>query len=241
MISIVMTSWNRPALLRNTLESIKKQVYGELYPVARLEVEVIVVDTGIDTETKTICAEYGAKRIDMQSATYRNPSSAINAGLKEASGEVVILGNAECVHIDPNTIESLAVLCTDTNAVFAHVFSLNQDGSKAMVYCGVERPAMFFFCGAMKSALWKRFQFDEDFVEPEYDDDDFAIRLREGGIAPLFTDIEVHHQYHERLKYDQVTSKALFLQKHPPKVWGRPAPSPIPVTSYGAMTQSYRG
>src|ERR1039458_6364734 len=169
MISIVMTSWNRPALLRNTLESIKKQVYGELYPVARLEVEVIVVDTGIDTETKTICAEYGAKRIDMQSATYRNPSSAINAGLKEASGDVIIIQNAECLHVSPNSIERLALSCTSENAVFAHVWALNPDGSKAMVYCGVERPAMFFFCGAMKSALWKRFQFDEDFVEPEYE------------------------------------------------------------------------
>ena len=217
MISIVMTSWNRPILLHKTLESIKQQVYG-LYPVQRLEVEVIVVDSGSDTETENICKSYGAKYIKFEQVGYKGPARAINTGLRVASGEVIILQNAECQHIDPNTIEKLSSLCTDTNAVFARVFALNPEGYKQMVYCGTERPAAFFFCGAMKASLWKQHQFDEDFIEPSYDDDEFSDRLKQSGISFVFSPIEVHHQYHPRIAHDESISRALYMSK---KAFGR--------------------
>src|ERR1039458_3179512 len=91
-----------------------QDVMAEL--VARLAEQLDVTIVPAVEETKTICAEYGAKRIDMQSATYRNPSSAINAGLKEASGDVIIIQNAECLHVSPNSIERLALSCTSENA-----------------------------------------------------------------------------------------------------------------------------
>ena len=116
-------------------------------------------------------------------------------------------------HIDPETIEKLTALCTENNAVFARVTALNPDGRPSMIYCGTERPVGFFFCGAMKASLWKIHQMSEDFIEPSYDDDEFADRLKKSGIEFVFSTIEVHHQWHQRIHHDESISRAIYMSK----------------------------
>jgi len=191
-VSIVMTTFNRPNQLRNTLESIYRQTFKDF--------EVIVVDDGTDNETQGICLSFGATYIKLNrppSVQYRNPSIPNNVGIQRARGDVVILQNAECKHVDPSTIEKLFNAVTDTNVVFARVMGLHQDGSPDWLYCGKEQPRPFFFCGAIKRSWLEKLRgFDEDYTEAGYDDNDMAARLQKEGLTFEFSDIEVHHQWH---------------------------------------------
>lgn len=206
-VSVVMTTFNRPALLRNTLESIKKQTFDSF--------EVIVVDDGTDGETKGICESFGVDYIKLRTTTvYRNPAQPNNVGLRRAKGDVIILQNAECKHVDPNTIEKLAKAVTDHNAVFAKVTGLKEDGSLDWEYCSAKAPRPFFFCGALKREwITKLRGMDEDYPAGGYDDNDFADRLAKEGVKFVYSDIEVHHQWHSRPTISAEAAAAVYVQK----------------------------
>ncbi len=241
-VSIVITTFNRPNQLRNTLASIACQMYKDLI------IEVIVVDDGADGETQEICQAHGAIYIKLnrpQTGSYRNPALPNNIGIRHAKGDVIILQNAECQHIDPNTIKKLWDAVTDKNAVFARVMGLHQDGSPDWLYCGKEQPRPFFFCGAIKRTwLEKLHGFDEDYVSAGYDDDDMAARLRKEGLTFEFSDIQVNHQWHppagakatdfgpSMILYNQkcaaMEAGTLGTTRNLNRKWGGKEPSDIP-------------
>src|ERR1019366_8192941 len=170
-VSIDKTTFNRPELLEKTLGSFAMQEYTDY--------QVIVVDDGTDKDTARVCANNGATYLKLTDTTEpRNPSYANNVGIRYAKGEIIILQNAECQHADPHTIETLENTCTNTTAVFARVMGLKQDGNRDWLYCGVESPRPFFFCGALKKSWFEKLRgMDEDYPCGGYDDDDFADRL----------------------------------------------------------------
>ena len=147
MTSVVLTTFNRPEQLAVTLDSLVRQCPEE----------IVIVDDGDDSETPLVAEglmqSYGHTRYlrlgRSASFNFRNPAIPNNIGIRAATGDVIILQNAECKHVDPQTIKKLTALVTPTNAVFARVFSLQQDGSPGMLYCGEENPRPYFFCGAI--------------------------------------------------------------------------------------------
>ena len=209
MISIVMPTYNRPVQLRNTLLSIEQQ---------KKDVEIVVVDDGNDSDTPIICQSFGTKYIKInrpKTHVARTPAWPNNVGVRQAQGDIILLQNAECRHIDPNTITRLTSAVSDTNAVLAHVTALNKDGSVFMVYCGVENPRPYFFCGAIKKFWFEKLRgFDEDYADSGYDDDDFAARLKREGVQFEFTDVEVQHQWHEPAGVIEIAeAQLMYLQK----------------------------
>lgn len=193
--SIVISTFNRNTQLAATLASIRSQFFAG---------EIIVVDDGDlshgNPSAAFVCGMFGATHIPCRrpaSSSFRNPSYPNNVGIRAATGDIVILQNAECKHADPQTIAKLTALVTPTNAVFARVVALNPDGSPQMVYCGPENPRPYFFCGAIQREHLVRLRgFDEDYDGVGYDDDDLADRLAGLGIEFVYTDILVFHQWH---------------------------------------------
>ncbi len=234
-VSIVITTYNRPAQLCNTFISVSQQSYKDY--------EIIVIDSGTDDETPKICSQYGAKYIKVALPLgYGNPAYPINVGLRLAKGDIVVLQNAECKHTDPNTIEKFVSLVTDNNAVFANVIALKEDGSRMREYSGKEVPDPCFFCGAMKRAWFEKLRgMDEDFVTPHYEDQDFKDRMQKAGIEFVFSDILVHHQWHEYLATEYKIAKVLYEKKtremaageigitrNLNREWGTDPPPPLP-------------
>jgi len=209
MISLVMTSYNRPHLLKNTLDSFLREDFKDY--------EIIVVDDGADDETPVICEEYGVRYCHPSRpdpTARRNSARPLNCGLRQAIGDIIILQNAECKHIDSQTIEKLTALVTPTNAVFARVIALNEDGTERELYCGIDRPRPYFFCGAIKREWFERLRgFDEDFIGAGWEDDDFADRLRREGVEFIFTDILVHHQWHPPAVYELYANQSVYERK----------------------------
>ena len=206
-VSIVITTKDRATLLGVTLRSIKDQAFKDY--------EIIVVDDGTDAETPALCREFSTEYIHVgREGVYRNPAQPINIGLRRATGDVVILQNAECKHIDPNTIERLSSAVSDRNVVFANVMGLKQDGSPDWLYCGQKAQRPFFFCGALKRATFERLRgMDEDYPCGGYDDNDFADRLKHEGILPVYTDISVHHQWHARPALNAEAAARVYVAK----------------------------
>jgi len=192
MISIVLTSHNRPMQLLETLRSIDKQAVNGR--------EIIVVNDGTDDRTQGICWAFDTRHIRVKqppSPLYRNPSRSLNVGIRAATGDIVILQNAECKHVGKQVITDLVDRVTDTNCVFTHVMSINQDGSMGICYCGPENPRPYFFCGAIRREWFIKLRgFDEDYTGYGWEDNDMADRLSRSGVSFEFTDIEVHHQWH---------------------------------------------
>ena len=209
--SIVITTFNRAALLNNTLISIVRQNYPGL--------EIIVVDDGTDSLTPQVCQHYPVQYIKTPrraTTEYSNPSRPNNIGIRRSKGEVVIIQNAECMHMDFDTIARLSAMVTDRNVVFAKVQAVSMRGTPVMWYCSKEeRPVPYFFCGAIKRSWLEKLRgFDEDYTLAGYDDNDMGDRLAKEGLEFVFSDILVHHQWHPPAgTIDWEPMKALYEQK----------------------------
>ena len=197
LISVVMTTYNRPIQLAVTLASIIKQSVPDL--------EIIVIDDGDDTRTPKLCvplADQGYLRYlrlhRPHGHAHLNSGPVANIGLRLAQGEWILLQNAECVHIDPNLIRGLLNRATSSrNAIFARVVALTEGGVESTLYCGTENPRPYFFCGLLARQVFLNLGgFDEDYTSYGYEDDDFADRLYRFGITFEFTNLLVHHQWH---------------------------------------------
>src|SRR6267142_5269954 len=116
MISLVITTFNRPSQLLATLHSIDKQ-----WPIGiPRSWEIVVVDDGDDDRTEDICQSFSARYFRLnrpRSDHYRNQARPLNVGIKAATGDVILLQNAECRHIDPDTIKSLTDIVGGRTAV----------------------------------------------------------------------------------------------------------------------------
>ena len=97
-ISIVTAYYNRRQLFINTLKSIEKSKYKDL-------VEIIVVDDNSNEQNRIedlpelFNLDIKVIRIEEKDKTWMNPCVPFNIGFKQASNEIVILQNPECLHI----------------------------------------------------------------------------------------------------------------------------------------------
>jgi glycosyltransferase involved in cell wall biosynthesis len=199
-VSVVITTFNRPQLLRTTLESFVTQVFEDY--------EVVVIDDGSDAETPALCnaaccpnrrpIRYFKLNRD-RTQGYNNPARPNNAGIRQAQGDIIILQNAEVKHgANQEVIQRMSQLVGTSNAVFSQVEALNEYGmGKDWYVHPVNNPRPFFFCGALRKDIFEGLRgFDEDYQYYGFDDNDFADRLKSIGIKFDFTDIQTQHQWH---------------------------------------------
>jgi glycosyltransferase involved in cell wall biosynthesis len=117
-----MTYYKRLGQLKKTLTSFQKHGYTDF--------EVIIVDDGSDlepiSEELLTCYEYPIKVINMPLVkTYTNPSIPYNSGFAIAKGEIIIIQNSECLHVD-NILDHARVKVTDENYITYACFSLSK-------------------------------------------------------------------------------------------------------------------
>jgi len=97
-LSIVMSYYNRQAQLALTLKSIEKSILSD-------KIEVIIVDDASDEDQRAKPVIKNSKldiklmEISKEERVWKNPCIAYNRGFRKASGEIIIIQSAECVHI----------------------------------------------------------------------------------------------------------------------------------------------
>lgn len=90
MISIVMAYYNRKQLLLNTLNTI----------MVNDDVEIIIVDDcSTDGQDITYLESDNIHVITLKNKTWKNPCIAYNTGFKHAKGDIILIQNAECLHM----------------------------------------------------------------------------------------------------------------------------------------------
>ncbi len=125
MVSIVMTYFNRPNQLLITLNTIKHY--------SNSNVEIIIVDDASDLDksaggiiSKVDGLDIKLVTIEKQQKFWVNPCVPYNIGFRRASGDVIFIQNAECLHFG-NLIEYAINHIDDDNYLTFSCYSLTKD------------------------------------------------------------------------------------------------------------------
>jgi GT2 family glycosyltransferase len=182
--------------------------------------------------TRKVCEPWPVEyyqRKNRPDCPYSNPAIPNNIGLRKATGDIVILQNAENVHVSERAILDLIapVEADAATTTFGSVLALRENGDPQSWYIHpTKNPRPLFFIQAIRRepVEWMR-GFDEDFLFYGWDDDDFAQRLACMGLKFKFTDVLFHHHWHPHSSgIDFKTCQELFKQKSVDMSAGRIGP-----------------
>jgi glycosyltransferase involved in cell wall biosynthesis len=216
-LTIVMTYWNRKAQLQNTLRSIAQ--YGH-------DINIIIVDDCSTDGQDITCFEADKiSVITLKNKTWVNPCIPFNIGFSLVNSDIVLIQNAECMHIGDIIGHALAN-CKKGTYISYGAFAIKQhlneplsqakdvesfikpymdstiveNSNSAWYTHQVYRPAAFHFCAAItKQDLYELGGFDERFANGSgYDDNDFIDRIRKKRMrVEIVHPPFVIHQWHE--------------------------------------------
>lgn len=212
-ITIVMTYLNRKRQLLNTLASINTEL-----------VKIIIVDDcSDDGQDITYLNSENIKVITLKNKTWLNPCIAFNTGFAQVDTDIVIIQNAENIHVG-NIVDhvyrnakhghyfnyatySINEKTTKTihNGNVGHLLSSIEDkpnvvwGENGWYNHPVHRHCRAHFCSAiMREDLYDMGGFDERFYDGlGFDDNEFLTRIEKKGL--FIHDIVypfVIHQHH---------------------------------------------
>lgn len=167
LVSIVIPSFNRRALLERCLESLPGQTYPSL--------EIIVVDDGSNDGTSQMLEAFAARHPSTIVRTFRHEASrgantARNWGIRESHGEIVAFLDSDCI-ARPDWLERLvrgfdapdvaAVTGLATDMPPANIFELAYHGTNRVHGAG-PAPRLIGCNMAIRRGPLLRFMWDED-------------------------------------------------------------------------------
>lgn len=221
LVSIVWPYWERFEAAFTGLRNMAAS-----YPSADLE--IVIVDDGSPTQPALPLADFPApwpvrvvtlptKRVP------KNPCVPLNAGVKAAQGEVILLTNPETTH--------------RASIVGSMLEELERSGPQAYVLAGVWCPETsewhchsqhanmgYHFCTMLRKELfWAAGGFDGDYRDGAgYDDPDFVFRLKRAGARFVFRDdlVADHHKTGAKIDWPPGSAernRAIFYRK-----WNHP-------------------
>ena len=121
-VSIVMAYYNRLEVLKVTLRTISKTRYGN--------VEIIIVDDGSDDSQRCeklqgYCGlDIKILRVDKKEKTWINSCIPFNKGFQQATGEIILIQNPECLYIG-DVISYVVNNLDDNNYLTFSCYSVN--------------------------------------------------------------------------------------------------------------------
>lgn len=239
-ISVIIPSYNDAAVLQKCLERLSKQETTESF-------EVIVVDDGSTDNTQELLADWQSKKniFELVSVFQENKKqgAARNAGIKRASGEIVIFIGADILvqkhwleehkkfHDFYKAEEAIGLGFMTWSPEFAYDrFRKWLEDSKIMLsYAGLinyqKTDFWHFYTGniSMKKSWFEKYWFDEDFTAYGWEDIMLGYQmLRDGGVLYFVENAKAWH--HHELKESDLfpdrmreigKSAVLFHQKFP--------------------------
>jgi len=122
-VSVVLTAMNRRKHLEITLRSISLS--------SSKDFEVVIVDDASDSRNRIddMPSRFGFPvriiRINPQQKWWVNPCIPFNMGFREAKGEIILFGNAECIHFGDVISDAAASVTVDNYIPYA-CYSIGQ-------------------------------------------------------------------------------------------------------------------
>lgn len=214
-VTILITTFLRPHLLEWNLQSLCRQSIPFAF-------ETIVLNDGLPDATEMLCHQYREKlnirylftgqRNSHSQTIYRVPGFALNIGIRQAEGHVLVISCAEMFHIN-NTIEHLVppvlgnrkIIATsigmDDNGSFLEGLLKNYGGFSLSDYLNnypLLNTRLPFLMAMNRDELMEIGGYDEDFTGFAFDDNDLIDRLLLNGCDIYLTQAQTIHLYHPR-------------------------------------------
>lgn len=216
-VSLILPSFCRAPLLELGLSSIAKYRYD-------FSLEIVVINDGLVDSTETVCNAYrGIFNIKYIFTGQRNkdkvmprvPGFAINAGVNQCSGDVIVLSCPEVYHLNNclNTMAKMVMngryLVVPESMYFDDIGQFTQYlthpvsytfvdllGSLTSGVVGYEAAAMPYLLCMQKEEFMAIRGYDEDFTGYAADDNDLVSRLLHVGCEHCRVDARIIHLYH---------------------------------------------
>lgn len=119
-LSIIIRNWNYGCFLRDAIDSALAQTYDRT--------EVIVVDDGSTDGSRQILAEYG-KRLCVVLKENGGEGSAVNAGFKAATGDIVLFLDSDDVLAPDAAARLVALWDNDVTRMHFPLHAMGADGT----------------------------------------------------------------------------------------------------------------
>lgn len=214
-LSIIVTSFQRAHLLKWGLLSLSRQIIP-------FEYEILVINDGLEDNTKQVCDSYSQLPIryiftgqrNKQSIQWRVAGFPINIGIKQAKGKNIILTCAEIFVLDDCIKNINSYLNKDFTSVIITEGKDDTTGKYLKEVINTQgHPSMdsyftsylqslctdyAFFMGLNRQRVIDIGGYDEDFTGYAYDDTDFSRRLKENKSDFIKIPGKIVHLYHER-------------------------------------------
>ena len=212
MIAIVMTYWNRPSQLAETLKSINQSEVADKH--------VVIVDDCSTRLPEIPEVNYPITILKTVDKWWTNPEPAYNLGIDFALtfADKIIIQNAECYHVG-DVIKYAVDNINDNNYISFGCFSIDEhttfvkhdiksllnnvgasrDGQNAWYNHPVFRPVAYDFCSAITANNMNKLNgFDERLSKGcGYGDDYILYRIKLLGLKVEITEKPfVVHQWH---------------------------------------------
>ena len=182
LISIITVCFNSEKTIRDTIESVLNQTYGE--------VEYIVVDGLSKDNTVQIAREYERKfadkgyRYQIISEKDNGIYDAMNKGIRNASGEIVGIINSDDWY-EPDALETVATTYRQTpfDMFYADIRIIRENGSSFIKHSRLEKHPSSRNCNHPTTFITKE-TYDECGLfscKGFYDDYDLILRVRHVG------------------------------------------------------------
>ena len=217
LVSLILPAFCRADLLDLGLWSISKLDLN--FPL-----EIVVLNDGVEDETATVCKKYRSLNIKYIFTGQRNtpekkwrvPGFAINIGVKQCTGKIIILSNPEIFHLKdnftlalpslkPNSFVSPSCLYFDDENIVLPILqqkpTVGFTDEQLKQYCkneGKNKTAvrMPFFTAMYKKDFIDIGGYDERFTGFCGDDNDFADRIMANNKWVKCEDMRLIHLYH---------------------------------------------
>ncbi len=228
-VSVVVPAYNAASTLGTCLAALRKQAYPrELY-------RIIVVDDGSTDDTAQVAESFGVKVIRQKN---QGASAARNAGLREATSDIVLFTDSDC-EPDDEWIAEMVKPFSDPEVVGAKGFYKTKQTSLIARFAQVEYEMKCSRLRELKcidfvdtySAAYRRERlleaggFDTSYTTASAEDAELSYRLSSQGckLVPA-PGAFVYHQHPDSLlkylrkKYRNAYWRAFTWQKHPSKI-----------------------
>lgn len=207
-VSVIIPTYNRSALMKETIASVLRQTLNDL--------EIIVVDDGSTDNTRAVVKRIKDDRVKYFYKDNGGAASARNLGLSKARGDYVAFLDSDDLWPE-NYLEVMLSYLENNNefgAGYSPITVLYPDGSKIKSYkrpegkSGWITPDLFKSsfvwpsAAVFRSSAWKYFYFDEALKKTSEDSDAF-LRLSMHTQFLFVPDVEALH----RISADNISSE----------------------------------
>jgi GT2 family glycosyltransferase len=204
-IGVVIRTLNEGDLIGRCLETLARQV-------SPYELDVLVVDSGSTDETLKIARTHGARIVELSPGGF-DYSKALNLGIENVAGELVVSLSAHAIPVDDRWLERMTAPFSDPvvagvysrqvpwpDAPWQEVHRLRDQFGKADRVHDREHVDELVFSNAASSirrSVWQK----EPFTLPAVEDLEWARRVIGAGWKIVYApEASVYHSHHENAR-----------------------------------------